>query len=241
MRDIVKYSEDYRTLPFESIQLTYRRKLVLARIDKYNPSSILEVGCGTNPLFVDAISRSHTIIEPSLEFYSQAKHLAVGMDVELINGYLELHDFKGKKFDMVIAGSVLHEIENAAQFIAAIRNVCHATSVLHMNVPNAFSIHRILAKEMEIISDVFAQSNNQENMQQSSTVYDMVSLIKDIVNAGFYIKDKGSIFIKPFTHKQMQELIDIGFISESMLDGFDRLVHYLPDFGSEIWVEASPL
>jgi len=36
----------------------------------------------------------------------------------------------------------------------------------------------------------------------------------------------------------MQELVESGFMTHSMLDGFDKLVDLLPDLGSEIWVNA---
>lgn len=238
MRDIASYSKAYRELPFESIQLSYRRKMVLNQILEIGPESILEIGCGEKPLFIDVPFFKHTVIEPSLEFYNHAKRMASARNVELINSFLEDYDFENKKFDMIVASCVLHEVESPQAFLAAIKSVCSQNSVVHINVPNALSMHRILAKEMGIIPDVFAQSNTQEIMQQRSKVYDISNLINEIERAGFVVKNSGSIFIKPFSHKQMQELINIGFIDEAMLDGFDKLISYFPDFGSEIWVNV---
>ena len=58
------------------------------------------------------------------------------------------------------------------------------------------------------------------------------------VNYGFQVIDQGSIFIKPFTHRQMQDLVDKKFLTREMLAGFDELTKWLPEFGSEIWVTA---
>ena len=51
MRDIDKYTENYIIANFEDYQIKYRRKLILDVMSKYNPKTILEIGCGMKPLF----------------------------------------------------------------------------------------------------------------------------------------------------------------------------------------------
>ena len=47
MRDISDYEVNYMKNRFEvDVQVKYRRKTVLRFIEKYNPKSILEIGCG---------------------------------------------------------------------------------------------------------------------------------------------------------------------------------------------------
>lgn len=53
MRDIKLYTERYVERSFETYQVEYRRKKVLSEISKYDPASILEIGCGVKPLFLD--------------------------------------------------------------------------------------------------------------------------------------------------------------------------------------------
>jgi hypothetical protein len=44
--------------------------------------------------------------------------------------------------------------------------------------------------------------------------------------------------MKPFTHRQMQELVDSGFLSEDILKGLALLGESLPQLCSEIWINA---
>ena len=58
--------------------------------------------------------------------------------------------------------------------------------------------------------------------------------------AGLEVTTSGTLFVKPFTHGQMQQLVDQGFMTPAMLDGLARLVDWLPELGSELWVHARP-
>lgn len=242
-RNLVDYTHQYRELPFEPIQLSYRRKCVLKEIAKAQPLSLLEVGCGELPLFQDvnhSPDLQHTVVEPSIEFYENALSLAQGRsNINVIHGLIE--DFKGGEdnFDMIVVSCVLHEINDPQTFLGAIRRLCNPTTKVHINVPNAHSLHRLLAVAMGLIPNESAQSDTQKKMQQRSTVFNLTSLKEQIGRAGFSIVDSGSIFVKPFTHAQMQSLVDIGFMTTDMLNGLDHLVEYLPDLGSEIWVNAT--
>jgi hypothetical protein len=47
--------------------------------------------------------------------------------------------------------------------------------------------------------------------------------------------------IKPFTHAQIKDLCDDGFVTEAHLEGLFRLSHCMPEFGSEIYANARPI
>lgn len=122
--------------------------------------------------------------------------------------------------------------------LAAARKLCNTSGVLHVNVPNARSLHRLLAVSMGLIPEPGAPSETQRRMQQRAATYDAASLRADLMAAGFEVVQQGSLLVKPFTHAQMQSLLDSGFMTSAMLDGFDKLVNELPDLGSEIWANA---
>jgi len=50
--------------------------------------------------------------------------------------------------------------------------------------------------------------------------------------------DSGSYFIKPFTHAQMQQLIEAGILTTALIDGLIRMEQHLPGLGAEIFVNA---
>lgn len=241
-RDISDYAAQYRALPFEPIQAAMRRRLVLRRIERHRPLRVLEVGCGNASLLTDLPDVAVTVVEPSPIFADRARAQAAGRaDVEVVQAYLE--EFAsaparpGNDFDMIVASSVLHEVCAPQALLAAVRRLCGPRTVVHVNVPNARSLHRLLALGMGLIGDPAAISDTQRTMQQSTT-YDADALEAEMARAGFTVSERGTLFVKPFTHAQMQRLVDENFMTPAMLDGLDKLVEWLPDLGSEIWADA---
>jgi hypothetical protein len=106
-----------------------------------------------------------------------------------------------------------------------------------MNVPNAHSLHRLLALEMGLIASPFELSAQQKTLQQHST-FDLPALARLAKEAGFSVLESDSYFIKPFTHAQMEALRRSGFLTDAMLEGFHGLARHLPGLGSEIYLNA---
>ena len=236
-RDIADYVKQYQSLPFEPIQIEYRRKLVMAQIRQHAPRRMLEIGCGERPLFLDFPDCAATVLEPAAAFAQNARALAAGRsDVEVVQDYIERYQAPRGQFDLIVASCVLHEVPDAQAMLAAIAALCDQNTVVHINVPNAMSLHRVLAYTMGLIDSPAQTSGTQRTMQQRDAPYSMDSLAQELQRAGFSVTARGSLFVKPFTHAQMQHLVDTGFMGKNMLDGLDGLTRFLPDMGSEIWV-----
>ncbi len=241
MRDINKYTYDYNKPNFEDYQVKYRRKKVLEIIDKYKPKFILEIGCGMEPLFkyLAGEYERYTLVEPSKEFYQNAIKLA--KDNCKINCY---NDFFGsdelvldEKYDLVVCSGLLHEVSEPLEFIKELYKICSDKTILHINVPNAKSFHRLLAKKMELINDEHAMSERNILYQQHS-VFDIEGLKNILEDNGFEIINSGSYFVKPFTHSQMYEMMCKSIIDEKVLDGLYEMTEYMPEMGSEIYVNV---
>lgn len=53
---------------------------------------------------------------------------------------------------------------------------------------------------------------------------------------GLKVIEEGSMCIKAFSHRKMRELITQEIIDERVLEGLYRIIKYMPQFGSEIYV-----
>lgn len=242
MRDIEQYTKDYMIPSFEDYQVKYRRRKVLELLENYNPKTILEIGCGMEPLFqfldVETYDR-YTVIEPSEVFYTHAVNCAKNNHkVECIN------DFFGKNFskkmpyyDMVLCSGLLSEIEDQDCFVESFHKVSDSHTVIHINVPNAQSFHRLLAKNMGLIKNEYEKSERNVLLQQQG-VFDMESLIKLLQAHRFSVIESGSYFLKPFTHDQMFRMMEEKIIDEAVLDGLYDMTEIMPMFGSEIFVNC---
>ena len=241
-RDLVDYAAQYRTLPFEPLQAEFRRRLVLERVATHAPRRLLEIGCGEAPLFTDLPGLATTVVEPAPAFAANARRLAAGCQgVTVVEALAEHVDpgTLGGAFDMVVLSCLLHEVPDPQRLLAAAGGFCADGGVLHVNVPSAHSLHRLLAVAMGLIADPATESEIQRTMQQR-VVYDAAGLERELTLAGLAVRDRGSIFVKPFSHAQMQRLVNDGFMTTQMLDGLDRLAGVLPELGSELWVDAEP-
>jgi len=241
MRNIEEYSAKYMEMDFENYQVHFQRKMLLERIAKYDPQTILEVGCALEPLFLFVPDTEFTICEPSEQFIENARRLAAkqGRNVRFVQGFLEnkLGSLEGRHFDMILCSSLLHEVEQPKRLLETLLRLCDRDSIVHVNVPNARSMHRLIARECGMISDLHEKSENNLTLQQKA-VFDMDSLLKLLKDCGIKrVLDKGTYFVKPFTHEQMQAMLDRGIIKEEILDGLYRIISYMPELGSELFVE----
>ena len=243
MRNIEDYTDKYVEEPFEDTMVNIRKKMVIEQCKQYTHKNILEIGCGMNPFFLDFNDYENmVIVEPSDSFVENARVLAEkqGKNIKIISGFLEeqINSIKelGITFDYIILSSVLHELDDPQRMLNAIRTLCGQKTVVHINVPNANSIHRLIAIEAGMIKDVYEPSNQMKKMQRRR-IYDMKLLKDEIQMAGFDSIDSGSYFIKPFTHFQMQQCLDEGIINEKVLLGLEGIIKYMPEFGAGIYVD----
>ena len=92
-RDIVDYEKNYSNAVcgFEKYKVFYRKRKIVEIIEQYSPQSILEIGCGMEPLFCYVKGdQKFTIVEPAEKFCENAKQLSVeNKNVTCIKGFLK--------------------------------------------------------------------------------------------------------------------------------------------------------
>ena len=241
MRNLDVYQQNYASLPFEESQARYRKRKFLDSLAKYQPRSILEIGCGFDPIFNHYADFDRcTIVEPGDDFARRALEQAQAHHaITVIHGTLEdnVERLLAARYDFIVLSSLLHEIRDSKRLLDATARLCGPTTIVHINVPNARSFHRLLALEMGIIGNLFEPSQTQQRMQQSHT-FDLESLAQLVSQSGFQVVEQGSFFIKPFTHAQMASLQAAGLMTDLMLDGLYKLSKHFPDNGSEIFMNV---
>ena len=238
-RDLLDYQLQYANQPYEKYQVAFRKRKLIELLGKYNHKHLLEVGCGLESIFLNFSSYEKlTVVEPAEMFYVKAQEdvkKAKNKNVNIVKALLEDADFKNEKFDFILVSSLLHEIPNQQTFLKTLHKISNSDTVIHINVPNAKSFHRLLAVEMGLIKNEYEMSASNIQFQQQR-VFDLDAL-KNIVEAdNFKVVESGSYSFKPFTHSQMQNMINNKTITEQMLDGFYKMEKYLPGLGSEIFV-----
>ena len=160
MRDLNDYKDQYLlNNPFEPHLVKYRRNNILKYIDNYQSESILEIGCGSQPLFeyLDFFKK-FVVVEPIKKFtdiaLGFAKNHKLNNSIKIINQLFEGKTENISDFDFIVCAGLLHEINDPLELVQALYEVADENSIVHVNVPNAFSFHRLLGVEAGIIKDV---------------------------------------------------------------------------------------
>lgn len=239
-RDLADYAQAYADSPFEATQARIRKRRILELLDRLKPRRVLEVGCGLDTLARHWRGASRfTIVEPAPMFAEAARRATAGQaEVEVVEATLEGAGLAGE-YDVVLLSGLLHEVTDCGGLLDTARGLCATDGLMHANVPNARSFHRILALEMGLIDELEAISDRQRVLQQTR-VFSLDTLAALLGEHGFTPVERGSYFIKPFTHGQMARLQDAGILSEQMIEGLDRMSAWLPEYGSEIFINARP-
>ncbi|MDR3557133.1 MAG: class I SAM-dependent methyltransferase [Syntrophobacteraceae bacterium] len=227
---------------FEKTMVWARQKYLVSLIKNTMPELVLEIGCGYDQLFEKVSDipsiRKWTIIEPSDIFFAAGREKMAGDPrVEILQGYAE--EIIGRTFpdkvELCICSSLLHEVEQPERILHAARQCLCEGGALHVNVPNAKSFHRLLACEMRLISSPYQLSaRNQDLMQRR--VFDIETLRSLVENNGFVVVNSGGYFLKPFTHGQMEKLVEQ--VGGNILEGLWRMGVNFPDMAGEIFVNG---
>jgi 2-polyprenyl-3-methyl-5-hydroxy-6-metoxy-1,4-benzoquinol methylase len=236
------YGSDYG---FESAMVAARRRLILSMLGSFDHDVIVEVGCGSD-LLVDSAAaaglswRRWIVVEPAERFAALA-HQATGRHdgLTVVNAFVEdvvdrVTSLTGGGADIVLCSSLLHEVDDERVVLEALRKLLSRWGLLHVNVPNAGSLHRRLARVMGLIADENELTSRNRALDQRR-MFDLNSLVGLLESFGFKIKATGGYFVKPFTHSQMETLT---FVSEELLLGLYDLGRELPDLAAEIYVNV---
>jgi hypothetical protein len=96
----------------------------------------------------------------------------------------------------------------------------------------------LLAYEAGLIESVFDESKMEMQFGRH-TRFDKSSLIRLVESQGFRVLAFGTYFVKPFTHEQMEKLLDWRILDQSVIQGLERMISYMPDMGCEMFVELT--
>lgn len=235
------YRADYA---FEATQVDYRQRLLLERLQAIQPSVVVEIGCGSSLLYARYLEHakpvSHWIVVEPIATFCDAARVARLPRMRVVRGFFEdrvdaVLAQLDRPPDLVIASSVLHEVADSRAFLAAIRRITGRNTVVHVNVPNAASMHRQLAKAMGLISDTTEMSSRNEELLQYR-VYTTRSVRAELRRAGLRVTHAGGYFVKPFTHAQMVPVA--ATVGPRVMDGLYALGKLHPAIASEIYAEA---
>jgi SAM-dependent methyltransferase len=134
------------------------------------------------------------------------------------------------KFDTIIMSHVLEHIEQPVSVLQKIKTWLAKEGIFVISVPNAKSIHRMVAVKMGLLKTENTL-NERDHSLGHYRVYDMETLCADINAAGYKILHKGGSFLKPISNGQIEQ-----YWTPEMVDGFFEVGKQFPENCAEIFV-----
>jgi SAM-dependent methyltransferase len=137
------------------------------------------------------------------------------------------------QFDTIIMSHVLEHIEKPLEVLTQIKNWLKNDGIFVVSVPNAKSLHRLVAVKMGLLPTEYTL-NDRDHVLGHYRVYDLDTLSKDLLTSGFKIVQTGGSFLKPLSNSQIEQ-----YWSNKMVDGFFEMGKQFPENCAEIFIICS--
>jgi SAM-dependent methyltransferase len=137
------------------------------------------------------------------------------------------------KYDTIVMSHVLEHIADPVYVLKKIHVWLDDEGVFIVSVPNAKSIHRMVAVQMGLLKSEY-ELNSRDAELGHYRVYDLDLLKQHLGEAGFVVKETGGIFFKPLSNSQIEN----SWTAE-MIEGFYNVGKRFPESCAEIFVTCS--
>jgi len=234
-KELDEQGQDYgkeRSVNYSAYIYPYRYRLV--RQNMQGPK-VLEVGVGhadvTNWLSEDgdfeivSIDGSQLVLDKALEKISHPERVA------FVHTYFEEFD-SDIMFDDILMTNSLEHVEDPVKVMSYMRKFLKPGGSLHITVPNAMSIHRMLGKEMGMLKHE-TSLNSHDVKVGHQRVYTPELLKEHVISAGFKVVHQDGIILKALSNLQINVLMDT--YGKELIDGLFAVGRRLPELSAEIY------
>jgi 2-polyprenyl-3-methyl-5-hydroxy-6-metoxy-1,4-benzoquinol methylase len=139
-----------------------------------------------------------------------------------------------ERFDTVVMEHVLEHVVDPIDLLRRARTWLADGGRILAGVPNAHSIHRLVAVKMGLLARP-DELNARDLDLGHRRVYTPESLRQTAEAAGLHVLERGGVFFKPVSNRQIEEQWD-----EAMIEGFHLLGRDFPDQAAEIFIVCEP-
>jgi len=212
-------------------------------------SSAIDVGCNDGLFTRELCKRFKRVvgIDASGQHIERARQRAP--KAEFFVTLVEEFNPRGELFDTVYMLNILEHLDNPVEVLERVKHWLNPDGCIIIQVPNALSLNRRIGEKMGLISNCYELTPHDIEVGHKR-FYDLNLLKQHINSSGLRVESAGSLFLKPFSHPQMQWFIDCeawgqglrGWGGEnSDINWADRLCDALYELGKELPEYSSPL
>ncbi len=208
-------------------KLTYYSFLSLMPF--FTGKRVLEVGAadGQMTLLLSEHFEKVVVVEGS-KTYCQTIQAKVSENVEIHCSLIEEYE-TGTDFDTIFLAHILEHVEDPVMVLKRVSRWLSPRGRILVAVPNAHSIHRLVAVKMGLLEQPY-EFSERDRMLGHRRVYSLDRLLNDLRQGGLQVESTGGIFFKPLTNGQIDQ-----WFTQQMMDGFFALGKEFPEYAAEIF------
>jgi trans-aconitate methyltransferase len=193
---------------------------------------VLELGCATGELtsLLAPLAERYDVVEGSAANVELAR-----MRVPTATVVLSMwEDFEptDRYTDLVLCNALEH-VEDPVGLLRRVVDWLDPDGRVHVAVPNALSLHRLVGVEMGLQPDPVSLTPGDE-AQGHRRNYSLDALLADLRAGGFDVVHTEGLFLKVLSNRQMLEW-DV-----ELIQALDRVAKRLPEHAAELYAVAVP-
>lgn len=230
----VSYTYKNNNSPISGWSIDSYLRIYKRYIDHGKEKRGLELGCsnGYSTEHLSKILGTLDVVDGSRNMIGKASERLKQNNVNFIYALFEEYDSGG--YDYVFCSYVMEHVIEPEKVLEMCFHALNDKGKLFITVPNAMALSRQMAKEMGLIKDLYALTEN-DRAHGHRRVFDL-RLLKNLVqNRGFKVLDIGGTFLKPYADFQLNQMIQQEIIGLEQLKGMQRLAGNYPELCGSIY------
>jgi 2-polyprenyl-3-methyl-5-hydroxy-6-metoxy-1,4-benzoquinol methylase len=141
---------------------------------------------------------------PSIMEGFRASVAPVPKGLDLVQAFFESFEDQ-QQFDVIEAGFILEHVQDPGLILSRLQRFAAPGACLHVAVPNARSMHRMLGHHAGLLPDVFVLSDADRSLGHRR-YFDVPSLTALALQCGWQVRRQAGLLLKPFTTGQLNRL-----------------------------------
>lgn len=134
-----------------------------------------------------------------------------------------------QRFNTIVMEHILEHVEKPVVLLQRVRQWLAPGGRILVGVPNAHSIHRLVAVKMGLLKEP-CEMNARDIALGHRRVYTPETFRRDLQLAGLAVIEMGGVFLKPLSNQQIQD-----HWTEEMIQGFFELGKDFPENAAELY------
>jgi 2-polyprenyl-3-methyl-5-hydroxy-6-metoxy-1,4-benzoquinol methylase len=191
------------------------------------PGNVLEMGSADGQMteLLEASFDDISVVDGSQEYVA-----AIRSRMPAVKAYASLfEDFDPPEaYDNIVMAHILEHVEDSVAILRRAAAWLKPGGRIQIIVPNADSVHRLVGVKMGLLAAP-TDLNEDDVRIGHRRVYTPGTLQQDVRAAGLRVVDRGGIFFKAISNRQIEESW-----TQEMIDGFYELGKDFPDLATEI-------